>query len=43
MNSIILTAFENWFSVNSFNFLAFRIMKTIMPKIDKLNLNIVYH
>ena len=43
MNSIILAAFENRCPLKSFNFLAFRIMKIIMPKIDRLNMHIVYH
>ena len=43
MNNIILTAVENRCPLNSFNFLAFRIMKIIMPKIDKPNMNIVYY
>ena len=43
MNSIILTSFENRCPLNSFNFPAFRIMKIIMPKIDRLNMHIVYH
>ena len=34
MNNIILTAFENAFPLNSFNFLAFRIMKITIPNID---------
>ena len=43
MNNIILTAFENKCPLNSFNFLALRIMKITMPKIDRLNMHIVYH
>ena len=43
MNNIILTAFENRCPVNSFYFLVFIIMKTTMPKIYRLNMNIVYH
>ena len=43
MNSIILTAFENRCPLNSFNFLAFRILKIPMPNIDKFSMNIVYH
>ena len=43
MNNIILTAFENRCPLNSFNFLEFIIMKTTMPKHDKLNMHIVYH
>ena len=35
MNSIILAAFENRCCLNSFNFLAFRIMKIFLPKHDK--------
>ena len=43
MNSIILTAFENRCSLNSFNFLNFRIMKNTKPTIDKHNMSMVYH
>ena len=43
MKNIILTAFENKCLLNSFYFLAFRIMKIIVPKIDRLNMHIVYH
>ena len=42
MNNIILTAFENRCPLNSFNFLAFRIMKITIPKIERLNMHIVY-
>ena len=38
-----LTGFENRCPLNSFNFLALRKMKIIMPKIDRLIMNIVYH
>ena len=43
MISIILTVFENRCPLNSVNFLEFRIMKIIMPEIDRLNIHIVYH
>ena len=43
MNNIILTEFENRCPLNSINFLVFRIKKITMPKIDRLNMNIVYH
>ena len=43
INNIILTAFENRCSLNSFNFLACRIMKIIIPNIDIINMYIVYH
>ena len=43
MNSIILLTFENRYPPNSFNFLEFRIMKISMPKINKLNMNIMYN
>ena len=41
--NIILTAFKNKCPLNSFNFLASRIMKTTIPNIDRLNIHIVYH
>ena len=43
MNNIILAAFENRCPLNTFNFLVFIEMKTAMPKIDRLNMHIVYH
>ena len=43
MNSIISTVFENRCPQDSFIFLAFRIMKIDMPKIDRLNMYIVYY
>ena len=38
MNSIILTVFQNRCPLNSFNSIAYRIIKIMMPKIDKLNI-----
>ena len=43
MNNIILTAFENRYLLNNFNFLAFIKMKTTMPEIDRHNMHIAYH
>ena len=43
MNNIILMAFENRCPLNSFYLLAFRIIKITMPKIDIINMHIVYH
>ena len=43
MNSIILTALENKCPLNSFSLLDFRMTKGTKPKIDKLNIKIVYH
>ena len=38
-----LMAFVNKCPLNSFNFLAFRIIKITIPNIDRLNMHIVYH
>ena len=35
--------FEKKCPLHSFNFLAFRIMKTTIPNINRLNMHIVYH
>ena len=42
MNSIILTALENKCPLNSLKFLDFRMTQSAKPKIDKLNIKILY-
>ena len=43
MNSIIVTALEKKYPLNSFSFLDFRMTKSTKPKIVQLNIKIVYH